>query len=311
MDEVSSAYFHSKSKTNKNSTNLSHLILQLSKILKQILTRKDFLYAAGIAVSLILRTMCDLWMIKNLTQVEAAIIGGDFKKLKLNICKCFWSSTKYTYLILILPHLVEFLYASPILTVLNNGLKYCINRLQMNLRFKLSSRLTELYTQNLRYYHLNTMNILPNIDQLLTSDIERFSTTLVDVYSNLAKPLFDVIVYIQRLSVTYTGLRTPASMIGYLMIAGSVLTGIRRPIARMVMQESQLEGELRFVHSRMINNCEEIAFHNSHQREEITLKQSLERLRNHINKMLIFKFNIDCFDNMITKCKLSSVFNYQ
>ena len=126
----------------------------------------------------------------------------------------------------------------------------------MNLRFRLSSHLNKLYTENLTYYHLNSLNVLPNIDQLLTNDVERFSTTLVDVYSNLAKPFFDIVVYLQRLSVAYTGLRTPASLIGYLMIAGTCLTIIRRPISKMVMQESQLEGEYRFVHSRLITERE-------------------------------------------------------
>ena len=65
-------------------------------ILKQVLTAKDFAYAAGIAVALILRTMCDLWMIQNGTQIEAAIIGADFKKLKLNICKNYSIKVKST-----------------------------------------------------------------------------------------------------------------------------------------------------------------------------------------------------------------------
>jgi len=62
-------------------------LAQLGQILKQVLSIKDYCYASGIAIALILRTMCDLWMIQNLTQVEAAIISADFKKLKLNIRK--------------------------------------------------------------------------------------------------------------------------------------------------------------------------------------------------------------------------------
>ena len=54
-----------------------------------MLSTKDYCYAGGIAIALLLRTMCDLWMIQNLTQVEAAIIGADFRKLKLNISESF------------------------------------------------------------------------------------------------------------------------------------------------------------------------------------------------------------------------------
>ena len=155
-------------------------------------------------------------------------------------------------------------------------------------------------------------NQLKNIDQLLTNDVDKFCSTLVDVYSNVAKvgfyffiysslllllllllvifsisnsvkfcqPFLDIVVYIQRLSVTYTGLTTPGAMIGYLMFAGilymfdllllllllllwsgGILTSARRPLTRMTLKENQLEGELRFVHSRLIANCEEIAFY--------------------------------------------------
>ena len=155
------------------------------------------------------------------------------------------------------------MFAAPILAFVNNGLKYCISQLQLNLRYKISSYLTGRYMAGLTYYQLNTsgnLGALQNVDQLLTNDVDRFTSTLVDVYSNAAKPFFDVVVYLQRLSVTYTGLTTPASMIGYLLFGGAVLTSARRPLTRMHARESQLEGELRFVHSRLIANCEEVAF---------------------------------------------------
>lgn len=78
--------------------------------------------------------------------------------------------------------------ASPILALVNNGMKYCINRLQLSLRYKISSYLTEKYTDGLNYYRLNVMdNRVKNVDQLLTSDVDKFCSTLVDVYSNMAK----------------------------------------------------------------------------------------------------------------------------
>lgn len=61
--------------------------MQLKQILGQVLSTKDCAYAGGIAAALVLRTMCDLWMIQNGTQIEAAIIAADTRKLKLNIGK--------------------------------------------------------------------------------------------------------------------------------------------------------------------------------------------------------------------------------
>ena len=42
--------------------------------------------------------------------------------------------------------------------------------------------------KGLTYYQLNAMdNKFKNVDQLLTYDVDRFCSTLVDVYSNIAK----------------------------------------------------------------------------------------------------------------------------
>lgn len=117
------------------------------------------------------------------------------------------------------------------------------------------------------------------------------------------QPLLDIIIFVQRLSVTYTGAATPAAMVGYLVLAGAILTNARRPMTRMTVKESQLEGELRFVHSRLITNCEEIAFYQGNKREKVTLKNSLDRLRDHLSKMLLFRFNLDYLDNIIARCK--------
>lgn len=95
--------------------------------------------------------MCDLWMIQNSTQIEAAIIGADISKLKLNICnddQIRGAISDWTGFLL-----VEFLYATPILALVNNGLKYCINRLQLNLRYKISSYLTDNYLKGNNCVH--------------------------------------------------------------------------------------------------------------------------------------------------------------
>src|SRR5687768_1624009 len=114
----------------------------------------------------------------------------------------------------------------------------------------------------LTYYRLNVLDSkCQNVDQLLTTDIEKFCNTIVDVYTNVSKPLLDIIILVQRLSTSYTGAQTPGAMIAYLVVAGSILTAARRPLTALTVKETQLEGQLRYVHSRLIQNCEEIAFY--------------------------------------------------
>ena len=56
------------------------------------------------------------------------------------------------------------------------------------------------------YYKMNNLdNRISNPDQLLTTDVERFCSSITELYSNLSKPLLDIIIYVQKLSVTIGG----------------------------------------------------------------------------------------------------------
>jgi ATP-binding cassette subfamily D (ALD) protein 3 len=46
----------------------------------------------------------------------------------------------------------------------------------------------------------------------------------------------------------------------------------------MTVKEQELEGELRYVNSRIITNSEEIAFYVGNKREKLTLKETFNRL---------------------------------
>ncbi|XP_054165377.1 ATP-binding cassette sub-family D member 3-like [Oppia nitens] len=271
-----------KTNTKTQMESLTTVIKNLKTILRRILGPKEYTYVLGIAASLVVRTMCDLWLIQNGTQIEAAIITANVSKLKSN--------------------LLDFLISMPILAFVNNSLKYCINQLRLGLRYRLSHMLYHKYTTGLTYYRLNVLdNQCQNIDQLMTNDVEKFCNTIVDVYSNVSKPILDILILVQRLTTTYTGISTPASMIGYLIIAGTILTNSRRPMTKMTVTETQLEGELRYVHNKIIANCEEIAFYQGNVRERVTLINALTRLTNHLSNVSIFKFNIEFLDNIVAK----------
>ena len=57
------------------------------------------------------------------------------------------------------------------------------------------------------------------------------------------------------------GFSAPSRLFGYLLVSGIFLTYLRRPIGKLTVTEQQLEGEFRYVNSRLIMNSEEIAFY--------------------------------------------------
>lgn len=46
----------------------------------------------------------------------------------------------------------------------------------------------------------NLDNRIQNADQLLTNDIDKFTESVVDFYSNASKPVLDIIIYMYRLT---------------------------------------------------------------------------------------------------------------
>ena len=67
-------------------------------------------------------------------------------------------------------------------------------------------------------------------------------------------------------------------MVLYLFLSGVLLTHLRRPVSRLTVSEQQLEGEFRYVNSRLITNAEEVAFYRGNQREKRTMLTAFNRL---------------------------------
>ena len=51
----------------------------------------------------------------------------------------------------------------------------------------------------------NLDNRISNADQLLTQDVEKFCDCVVDLYSNISKPILDILIYVQKLTQAIGG----------------------------------------------------------------------------------------------------------
>ncbi|GIY91025.1 ATP-binding cassette sub-family D member 3 [Caerostris darwini] len=184
--------------------------------------------------------------------------------------------------------------------MIHNG-TFTLNELKLLFRSRLTKYLYNKYLNGITYYKMSNIdNRISNPDQLLTQDVDKFCNSVTDLYSNISKPLLDIIIFVQRLA-SDVGVEGPSFMMVYLLIAGLILTRLRRPIGRMTMTEQKLEGELRYVNSRLITNSEEIAFYRGHEREKVTMLQAFQRLVHHLKMSLHFNFTMGFIDNIIAR----------
>uniref|UniRef100_A0AAY4CPR0 AAA+ ATPase domain-containing protein n=1 Tax=Denticeps clupeoides TaxID=299321 RepID=A0AAY4CPR0_9TELE len=209
-------------------------IRQILRIMVPRFFCKETGYLMLIAAMLVTRTYCDVWMIQNGTMIESAIIGRNTKDFKR--------------------YLFNFITAMPGIALVNNFLKLGLNELKLCFRVRLTRHLYDQYLRGYTYYKMGNLdNRIANADQLLTQDVEKFCNSVVDLYSNLSKPLLDIGLYIFKLT-SAIGAQGPATMMTYLLISGLFLTRLRRPIGKMTVTEQRYEGEYRYVNSRLITN---------------------------------------------------------
>ncbi|XP_077411297.1 ATP-binding cassette sub-family D member 3a [Vanacampus margaritifer] len=238
-------------------------------------------YLILIAVMLVSRTYCDVWMIQNGTMIESAIIGRSTKDFK-------------TYLF-------SFIRFMPLIALVNNFLKLGLFELKLRFRERLTKNLYDQYLMGFTYYKMGNLdNRIANADQLLTQDVEKFCNSVVDLYSNLSKPLLDIGLYIFKLT-SAIGAQGPAIMMSYLLISGLLLTRLRRPMGKMTVMEQCYEGEYRYVNSRLITNSEEIAFYNGNMREKQTIHTIFKKLVDHLHNFIFFRFTMGFVDSIIAK----------
>ncbi|CAK9827003.1 ATP-binding cassette sub-family D member 3 [Anthophora retusa] len=257
---------------------------QLSKLLKigiPSVVSAEFGFVLLIAMSLVARSLCDLWMINIETLIESSIVNMDaplFKK-----------------------RLLKFMAGLPVISVVNNVLKYGIYEMKLRLRTNITRDLLEQYLKGFTYYKMSNLdNRIANPDQLLSTDVDRFCESCTNLYSNIAKPLLDIVIYVYRLTLNLGG-KTPLFMLSYLIFAGTTLTHLRKPIGQMTVKEQRLEGEYRHINSRLITNSEEIAFYQGNNREKLTLLASFQKLVTHLRKYLEFRTFIGIIDNFVGK----------
>ncbi|KAI3644475.1 hypothetical protein MP228_010639 [Amoeboaphelidium protococcarum] len=144
-------------------------------------------------------------------------------------------------------------------TYCNSMLTYLQSKIGIAFRTRLTLFIHEKYMSNAMFYKVaNLDDRIKNADQCITQDVQKFCNSLSELYSNLAKPLLDIIIYNVQLSRAVGGdpLLGASLVINF---SAWVIRVLMPPFGKMVAEEQRLEGEFRFTHARLIENAEEIA----------------------------------------------------
>jgi len=185
-------------------------------------------------------------------------------------------------------------------SMVNCMIKYLTFRLATYFRTNLTRHAMDKYLQNGVYYGVvNLDGRIQNADQMITTDVKNLSDTLSQIYGNIAKPVLDIIIFGWKLQ----GMNGAGLWIGfgsYVMI-GQLLRLATPNFGKMVAEQAELEGVYRFCHSRLIQNCEEIAFYHGDDMEKHILTKTYDDVRDHCVHIQKLKIPHDLLDGVLMK----------
>lgn len=131
------------------------------------------------------------------------------------------------------------LYSFPSATV-NSGLEYLNRKLGLYFRKNLTKSFQEKYLEKMCFYQINNLDSrISHPDQIFSSDIELWSNSVANLYSNVTKPLLDIILFVRKLSQTM-GKEGPIFMILWYIGSAFVLKYVTPPFGKMIaIQQSK------------------------------------------------------------------------
>lgn len=191
---------------------------------------------------LVLTVMLCLW---TYLSIKLAAINGGIVKTIVD-----WDLTNF-----IKRCIFMMLFSVPSSTV-NSSLDYLNRRIALLYWTRLVDYFNKHYLNKMVFYQMcNLDEWIRNPDQILTQDIDKWSQSLSNLYSNFSKPLLDIILFSKKLA-ELVGWQGPATSIGWYTLSAFIIKYISPAFGKLTAIEQSLEGDYRSLHSELINHAE-------------------------------------------------------
>ncbi|KAH7927381.1 hypothetical protein BV22DRAFT_1031862 [Leucogyrophana mollusca] len=237
---------------------------------------------------LIFRTAISLYVAALDGKIVASLVRGRSLEFLLNIIR---------WLLVAIPA-----------TWTNSWLSYVQNKLAIAYRTRLTKEVLKQYLgegsegpEGKVYYKLSNLDDrIQNADQMITHDIQHFSTHLAAIYSNLAKPVLDVILYNYQLAQN-VGAEGLVILTILVQSSAALLRAVTPSFGTYTAQSAALAGSLRHTHSRLSEFAEEIAFFGGEETEKQLIEREYAAVVRHEEKVMASRWWYGCAEEGIVK----------
>ncbi|KAM9953888.1 hypothetical protein ACTFIR_008993 [Dictyostelium discoideum] len=278
---------NSKKDKKRNVTRVDAVFFRrLAKIIRIVipsLKSKEFLSLLYLTALLFARTMLSVSIAEIAGKNAQNLVARKWKEMRNGVLKFALVSIPASFV--------------------NASLKYETDMLALRFRKRLSEYVHKEYLEGVNFYkasHLGGADRIDNADQRVTSDIEQFCNSMSSLYTTLFKPFLDLVLFTRKL-VVVMGWGSPLLMFGYFIVSGFLKKLIMPPFGRLTAKQSELEGNYRTVHQRLITNAEEIAFYDGSRKERQIINLSFGDIYNHTGYVSYLKCLVGIFDGFLVK----------
>ncbi|OTB04883.1 hypothetical protein M426DRAFT_320463 [Hypoxylon sp. CI-4A] len=256
-------------------------LLRLLKIVVPGVRSKETRLLASHSIFLVIRTVISLKVAEMDGAIVKALVKGSGKEF---LTRIVW------WMLIAVPA-----------TFTNSMLSYHQAELSLRYRTRLTQFIHDKYLSQLTFYGISALDDrIKNPDQLIAVDVAKFSNSLAELYSNLAKPILDMTIYTWSLSKSVGG-EGVVFMSLLVQLSANVMRALTPPFGKYVADEARLEGEFRFQHSRLIDHSEEVALYHGHEAEKDTLDKGYFTLIKHVNYILRRRFYHGVMEDFVIK----------
>lgn len=187
-------------------------------------------------------------------------------------------------------------------TYTNSMIRYLQTKLAISFRTRLMRYIHDLYLNDGRNFYkvMNLDSRIQGVDQFITSDVAQFCSALAALYSNISKPVLDMIVFNFQLA-SNLGWRGQFALFANYIVTGWILRKATPAFGKLAALEAKLEGDFRAAHSRLIINAEEISFYGGAKTESAILNRAFLRLVKHISSILKVRIAFNMCEDFVLK----------
>jgi ABC-type uncharacterized transport system fused permease/ATPase subunit len=173
--------------------------------------------------------------------------------------------------------------------------------LNLEWRRRLTSYMMDLYFKVNTFYDVkNQDGRISDPEERLTEQIEQLSISLTDLWTALLRPTFDI-AYNSVMLYRTLGFAGVSYTTGYMIVAAYLLKFVVPNFKDLQKAAFKLEGKFRFVHTRLKEHTESVAFFGGDEVEHEVMKKTFGEVCNHERTTVLETLRFNLFNNFMVR----------